>query len=49
MNGIRIVKRSKRGLVNLMGTIYKYLFGTLDQENKEELQQQIKSLKIMYR
>jgi len=23
MNGIRIVKRSKRGLVNLMGTIYK--------------------------
>jgi hypothetical protein len=41
MNGIRIAKRSKRGLANFMGTIYKYLFGTLDQEDKEELQQQI--------
>jgi len=41
MNGLRIVRRTKRGLVNFMGTIYKYLFGTLDQEDKEELQQQI--------
>lgn len=38
MNGIRIIKRNKRGLINFMGKFYKYLFGTLDQEDKAELE-----------
>lgn len=44
MNGIKIAKRSKRGLVNFMGTVYKYLFGTLDQADREELEQQINNI-----
>lgn len=44
MNGIRIAKRSKRGLANFMESFYKYLFGTLDQEDKEELQQKISDI-----
>lgn len=44
MNGIRIIKRNKRGLINIIGTAYKYLFGTLDQNDKEELEQKIYDL-----
>lgn len=44
INGIQIVRRSKRGLVNAMGTVYKYLFGTLDNDDKEELEDKIKNL-----
>jgi len=44
MNGIRIAKRNKRGLINFMGTFYKYLFGTLDQEDKAELESKINNL-----
>ena len=39
MNGIKIINRHKRGLVNAMGSMYKYLFGTLDQDDKEELEE----------
>lgn len=41
MNGIRLTKCSKRGLVNIIDTTYKYLFGTLD---KEELELKIHNL-----
>jgi len=37
MNGLKIVRRNKRGLANFVGTAYKYLFGTLDNNDKEEL------------
>jgi len=28
MNGLKIVRRNKRGLANFVGTAYKYLYGT---------------------
>jgi len=40
INGITIAKRSKRGLFNI-GTVYKYLFETLDQDDKDEMEQKI--------
>jgi len=36
MNGLKIVRRNKRGLANFEGTAYKYIFGTLDNNDKEE-------------
>lgn len=33
------VRRNKRGLANFVGTAYKYLFGTLDNNDKEELEE----------
>jgi len=44
INGITIAKRSKRGLFNIVGTVYKYLFGTLDQDDKDEMEQKINNL-----
>jgi len=44
INGITIAKRSKRGLLNIVGTVYKYLFGTLDQDDKDEMEQKINNL-----
>jgi len=39
MNGLKIVRRHKRGLANFVGTAYKYLFGILDNNDKEELEE----------
>jgi len=36
INGLRIISRSKRGIFNVVGKAYKYLFGTLDEDNREE-------------
>lgn len=44
MNGIKIAQRNKRGLANFVGTFYKYLFGTLDQQDREELESKIDNL-----
>jgi len=44
INGITIAKRSKRGLFNIVGTVYKYLFGTLDQDDKDDMEQKINNL-----
>jgi len=44
MNGIRLAKRNKRGLINFVGTFYKYLFGTFNQEDKVELETKINNL-----
>jgi len=44
INGITIAKRSKRGLFNIVGTVYKYLFRTLDQDDKYEMEQKINNL-----
>jgi len=41
MNELKIVRRNKRGLANFVGTAYKYLFGTLDNNDKEELEEKI--------
>jgi len=41
MNGLKIVRRNKRGLANFVRTAYKYLFGTLDNNDKEELEEKI--------
>jgi len=44
INGITIAKHSKRGVFNILGTVYKYLFGTLDQDDKNEMEQKINKL-----
>jgi len=44
INGITIAKRSKRGLFNIAGTVYKNLFGTLDQDDKDEMEHKINNL-----
>jgi len=44
MNGIRLAKRNKRGLFNFVRTFYKYVFGTLNQEDKVELETKINNL-----
>lgn len=44
MNGIHITKRIKRGLFNFVGSTYKYLFGTLDEDDRQNIEQQISSL-----
>jgi len=40
-NNQKIVRRNKLGLANFVGTAYKYLFGTLDNNDKEELEEKI--------
>jgi len=42
INGLKIVRRNKRGLAFFVGTAYKYLFVTLDNNDKEELEEKIK-------
>jgi len=37
INGLRIISRSKSGILNVVGKAYKYLFGTLDEDDREEL------------
>jgi len=44
MNGIRLTKRNKRGLFNFVGSTYKYLFGTLDEDDRQHIEQQINTL-----
>jgi len=44
IKGITIAKRSKRGLFNIVGTVYKNLFGTLDQDDKDGMEQKISNL-----
>jgi len=41
MNGLKIIRKNKRGLANFVGTAYKYLFGKLDNNDKEELEGKI--------
>jgi len=41
INGLKIVRRNKSGLANFIRTAYKYLFGTLDNNDKEELEEKI--------
>jgi len=41
MNGLKIIRKNKRGLANFVGTAYKYLFGKLDYNDKEELEGKI--------
>jgi len=41
MNGLKIVRRNKRGLANFVGTACKYLYGTLDNNDQEELEEKI--------
>lgn len=36
--------RSKRGLINIIGSAANFMFGTLDQEDKENLENQIRNL-----
>ena len=36
--------RNKRGLINIIGSAANFMFGTLDQEDKENLENQIKNL-----
>jgi len=44
INGIKIAKRSKRGLFNIIGSVFKYLFRALDQDDKDEMKQKITNL-----
>ncbi|OIC16910.1 hypothetical protein A7M48_19895 [Acinetobacter baumannii] len=44
INGLRIISRSKRGLLNVVGKAYKYLFGTLDEDDREELEEKINNM-----
>jgi len=46
INGITIAKRSKRGLFNIVGKVYKYLLGTLDQEDKDKMEQKINNTSV---
>lgn len=40
-NGLRIIQRSKRGLLNVVRKAYKYLFGTLYEDYRNELQEKM--------
>jgi len=44
MSGIRLTKRNKRGLFNFVGSAHKYLFGTLDEDDRQQIEQQINTL-----
>lgn len=44
INGLRIISRSKRGLLNVVGKAYKYLFGALDEDDREELEEKINNM-----
>lgn len=41
MAGIRITSRTKRGLFDFIGSSLKFLFGTLDEEDKKQFENQI--------
>lgn len=46
LNGITIHQenRQKRGLLNIVGTAYKYLFGTLDENDRVEIQNNLETV-----
>jgi len=48
INGLRIISRSKRGLLNVVGKAYKYLFGTLDEDDRGELEEKINNMSEDY-
>lgn len=45
IEGLKLHNRNKRGIFNFVGTTYKYLFGILNEDDKEELEQKLADVK----
>lgn len=44
MKGLYLANRYKRGLFNILGSVYKFLFSTLNDTDREKVQNQLNTL-----
>jgi len=42
LTGINLQHGNKRGIINIVGLVFKYLFGTLDENDRAEIQKNLR-------